>query len=131
MVTMISMWLQRYPKAINSMINSAQNILENVHIGAWKDVCPHDVMMLQADVNYTKIYFNDGKKMTVATSLKKLQNRFNTPEFFRIHKSYLVNLHFVEEINRDTIRMSNNLNVTLARRRKTAFKEVWRNELSE
>jgi DNA-binding LytR/AlgR family response regulator len=112
------------------MTNLSLNTPENVHIGAWKDVCPHQVMLLQADVNYTKIYFNDGKKMTVATSLKELENRFNTPEFFRIHKSYLVNLHFIEEFNRDTIRMSNNLNVTLARRRKTAFKEVWRNELN-
>ena len=116
------------PKNIDTMIDIAPNSLENVHIGAWKDVCPHDVMFLVADVNYTKIYFNDGRKMTVATSLKELENRFNTPEFFRIHKSYLVNLHFVKEINRDTIRMSNNVNVSLARRRKTAFKVVWRNE---
>jgi DNA-binding LytR/AlgR family response regulator len=122
------MWLQINP--LKLMTNLSLNTPENVHIGAWKDVCPHQVMLLQADVNYTKIYFNDGKKMTVATSLKELENRFNTPEFFRIHKSYLVNLHFIEEFNRDTIRMSNNLNVTLARRRKTAFKEVWRNELN-
>jgi two-component system LytT family response regulator len=112
------------------MTNLNINTLQNVHIGAWKDVCPQEVMLLVADVNYTKIYFNNGKKMTVATSLKELQNRFKTPEFFRIHKSYLVNLHFVEEINRDTLRMSNNLNVTLARRRKTAFKAVWRNEMN-
>jgi DNA-binding LytR/AlgR family response regulator len=127
MYPMIHIWLQ---KLTDIMTNIAINTLENVHIGAWKDVCPQEVMLLVADVNYTKIYFNDGKKMTVATSLKELQNRFNTPQFFRIHKSYLVNLHFVEEFNCDTIRMSNNVNVTLARRRKTAFKEVWRNEIN-
>lgn len=111
------------------MTNLAVNTPENVHVGAWKDVCPHEVMLLVADVNYTKIYFKNGKKMTVATSLKELENRFNAPQFFRIHKSYLVNLNFVKQFSRDTIQMSNNLNVTLARRRKTAFKQVWKNEI--
>jgi DNA-binding LytR/AlgR family response regulator len=121
------MWLQ---KTINLMTNLDDiQHSSTVHIGAWKDVHSQEVMLLEADVNYTKIYFQDGKKMMVATSLKELEVRFNTPQFFRIHKSYLVNLHFVEEYNRDTLRMTNNVNVSLARRRRTAFKEVWRLEL--
>ncbi len=104
-------------------------LTSTVHIGAWKDVHSQEVMLLEADVNYTKIHFHDGKKLMVATPLKELEVRFNTPEFFRIHKSYLVNLHFVEEYNRETLRMTNNVNVALARRRRTAFKEVWKLEL--
>jgi DNA-binding LytR/AlgR family response regulator len=103
--------------------------VSHVHIGAWKEVKPQEVMLLEADINYTKVYFRNGKKMTVATSLKELEHRFNTFQFFRTHKSYLVNLDFVEEYKRDTLIMTNNVKVNLARRRRTAFKQIWFNSI--
>ncbi|MES2516758.1 MAG: LytTR family DNA-binding domain-containing protein [Bacteroidota bacterium] len=106
--------------------------LENpayVRIGAWKDVHPEEVMLLVADINYTKIYFQNGKKLTVAIPLKELGSRFSTAQFFRTHKSSIVNLNCVEEYNYNTLRLTNNLRINLARRRRTAFKQIWNGEI--
>jgi DNA-binding LytR/AlgR family response regulator len=67
-----------------------------IHIGGKLRVIPHEIMMLQAEINYTILYFIDGKKSIVATTLKKLESRFEPFNFFRPHKSFMVNLNCVK-----------------------------------
>jgi DNA-binding LytR/AlgR family response regulator len=99
---------------------------QNILIGARRRISPQDIMLLTADINYTKVYLSNGRKMTVATSLKILEKRFeNCSEFFRTHKSYLINLSFVKSVdtceNELFIHMKNDHRVAVSRRKKTAF----------
>lgn len=95
-----------------------------IQIGGWQQVSPNDVTLLIASVNYTTVYFTNGKKLMVATSLKTLAARFEPYHFFRVHKSHLVNLAFVTKFcsYENTLELENHKNIAVARRRVSALK---------
>lgn len=97
----------------------------NIHIGGRQQVNPKEVVMLQANVNYTVLFFTNGKKAIVATTLKSLESRFEPFDFFRTHKSYLVNLKCIQNFSEVTnkIRMTDNHIVTVSRRKLLRLKE--------
>lgn len=75
-------------------------------------------------VTSNKEYIIDNKINEVD---KKLQER----GFFRIHKSYLINLAYVKEYNQATVTMQNEDEVYMSRLRVKAFKESFRLYLKE
>ena len=97
-----------------------------ISVGSWKVVEPQQVVMLLAEANYTTIYFLDGEKMIVATPLKALENRFRSFSFFRLHKSYMVNLHFVKDFTSGEIMqvsLKNDFKFVVSRRKRRAFRK--------
>lgn len=101
------------------------NTTNYISIGGRQEVNPAEVVMLQAEINYTLVYFVNGRKTIVATPLKKLEERFTPFEFYRTHKSYLVNLKcvkcFIEPTN--VLQMDDNHRVIVSRRKRTGLKE--------
>jgi DNA-binding LytR/AlgR family response regulator len=95
-----------------------------------KHVCTSNVLFLQAVVNYTIIYLNDGKSVVVSKTLKQLEHQLvNDENFFRTHKSYIVNLEYVTgfRINEEmTINVNEEHQVSLSRRRKDNFLKLAR-----
>ena len=62
-----------------------------------------DIQYLKADNSYTEIHLSDGSKLVVSRTLKKFEDvlMVNT-DFFRTHKSYIVNLlHVAEYVKSD------------------------------
>jgi DNA-binding LytR/AlgR family response regulator len=99
---------------------------KNIHVGAWSRYSAAEIMLFEADVNYTVIYFANGRKMTVATSMKILEKRFaDTDNFFRTHKSFLVNLDFIKAYDKkhgdESVQMQNDFRVAVSRRKRVAF----------
>jgi two-component system, LytTR family, response regulator len=58
-------------------------------------VSVHDLMYLSADSNYTELYLNDGKKIVSTRNLGEFDKILSNPEFFRIHKSVLLNVNYI------------------------------------
>jgi len=58
------------------------------------------IIYCQSDSNYCKIKCVDGKEFYLAKTLKFVENLINNQLFFRIHKSYLVNLNFVKKFDK-------------------------------
>ena len=56
-----------------------------------------NILYCRADVNYTMIHFINGKQLIVSRTLKSIEELLPGETFFRIHKSYLVNLSFVKK----------------------------------
>jgi DNA-binding LytR/AlgR family response regulator len=96
-----------------------------IHIGGRQEVNPQEVVMLQADINYTIVHFADGKKAIVATPLKTLESRFSAFDFYRTHKSFLVNIKCVERYLEatHTVQMSNNKKILVSRRKVNGLKK--------
>jgi len=93
-----------------------------VRVGGHKKFNPSIIILMEADVNYTKVYLNSGKVIYVATNLKKLEERLATNvSFFRSHRSYIINLNHVNNCIEDTVHLANNKTVLVARRRKEAL----------
>ena len=98
----------------------------SIFIGGRKSINPEEVIRLQADINYTRVFLSDGKKILVATTLKEIENRFSAfPKFVRINKSVIINIDCIKQINDEQIIFQNGETLTPSRRRKKAFFEIY------
>jgi len=59
------------------------------------------IVYIQAEGDYTRITTSDGKKGLILKSMKEWSMRLPDSHFCRIHRSYIVNLDFVEEIEKE------------------------------
>ncbi|MCK5137795.1 MAG: LytTR family transcriptional regulator [Bacteroidales bacterium] len=83
-----------------------------------------DILCCIAHGRYTKIVTTSGKEYLLTRVLKEIENCLPCEDFFRTHKSYLINLNHITHYhnNQDTpITLINDIKVQLAKRRKQAF----------
>ena len=83
-----------------------------------------DILYCSAESNYSHIVLQDGRKYTLAKTLKDIEGLFDQLGFFRIHQTYLVNLHKVQRYVRDDggyVIMPNGEKIPIAKRRKEEF----------
>lgn len=59
------------------------------------------IVYIQAEGDYTQITTSEGKKGLILKSMKEWSMRLPDTHFCRIHRSYIVNLDFVEEIEKE------------------------------
>lgn len=98
----------------------------SISIGGRQNVNPKEVIRLQADINYTRVFLADGKKILVATTLKEIEIRFSAfPKFVRINKSVIINIDCIKHINDEQIIFQNGETLTPSRRRKKAFFAIY------
>jgi len=86
-----------------------------------------DVVYCKADDSYTHIFLKNGEKHTVSKTLKEYEELFDQHKFFRIHKSYLINLQLVNRVNKTngvTALMSTGEELPVSFRRRDEFYEV-------
>lgn len=55
------------------------------------------IVYVAADGNYSRIFFNDGINMLISHPLGYYSDWLDEGEFFRIHKSYIINMGYVEK----------------------------------
>lgn len=56
-----------------------------------------DIVWLEANDNYTNLYLNGQKKIIASKTLKEFEMILPSVEFFRIHRSALINVNYVKE----------------------------------
>jgi len=83
-----------------------------------------EVICCIAESNYTRIHLADGGKVVASKTLKEFETILHKPNFFRIHHSYLINLNFVQRINKMDgcmVELPHGLVLDVARTRKDEF----------
>ncbi len=60
-------------------------------------VCINNILYIEAERNYCKIHCKD-KEHLLVTTLKYLEEKLTTNDLMRIHRSFIVNLHHIDEI---------------------------------
>ncbi|MEZ4720712.1 MAG: LytTR family DNA-binding domain-containing protein [Flavobacteriales bacterium] len=63
-------------------------------------VDPSDILYIKADGSYSEVYTLHGSKILISKSLGMLEPKLNTSEFFRPHRSFIVNHHHVMRWNK-------------------------------
>lgn len=76
------------PDLINKKI--ILKTFDNIHL-----VKVYDVIYCESDDNYTQFHLLDGNKILVSNTLKAYDEMLNEFGFFRVHKSYLINLSHI------------------------------------
>ena len=62
------------------------------------------IIYIEGMSEYLRIHLLDQPKpIVVLLSMKKMEERLNTTDFMRIHKSYIINLHHIAEINKSRV----------------------------
>ena len=88
-----------------------------------------DVIMLKSDKSYTTIYLKSEQQILVSKTLKEVEKKFQFPEFFRVHNSYLINLNHIKEYLKGLggeLIMTNGLTASISRTRKAElFKRLY------
>ncbi|WP_157429296.1 LytR/AlgR family response regulator transcription factor [Aequorivita sublithincola] len=57
-----------------------------------------EILMFKADNNYVNVFLNDGETFSIFNTLSHFQKNLGLP-FLRVHKSHIINIHFVSRIN--------------------------------
>lgn len=52
---------------------------------------------------YIKIHLEGQKPLTVLLAMKKLEERLPSKDFMRIHRSYIINLRKIQEVNKNRV----------------------------
>lgn len=88
-----------------------------LHIGSRKSIPAEDILYLESDLNYTKV-FTIRSMIYSSTSLKIIENRIGeNPSFLRINKGLIVNTQYVKSIEGTSVIMKNNRTLSISRRR--------------
>ena len=60
----------------------------------------NDIVYCEADVNYTRLHTVHGKVLMVSKTLKSIEEMLPEESFFRIHKSFLVNMNYLKSYSK-------------------------------
>lgn len=96
------------PSEVKEIQNSYEALEENIqeqgisritihHTKGFKVVYTKDIVRLEASGNCTEIHFKDGTKYLDTRTLKVYDEMLEENAFYRIHKSHLINLKFLQE----------------------------------
>ena len=63
----------------------------------------NDIRYIEGMSEYLKIYLKDAKPIVVLLSMKKMEERLPSHSFMRIHRSYIINLNEIQEVNKNRV----------------------------
>lgn len=83
-----------------------------------------EILYCEGDANYSNVYLSNKSKFVVSKSLKYLEELLTQQLFYRIHKSYLVNIDFIKKYHKGKggyVELSEGSNLDVSQRRKEGF----------
>lgn len=86
-----------------------------------------DVIRIESDGSYSTLYIAGGKRYVISKGLKEYEELLPQKEFFRVHKSHLVNIHKISKYIRSDgnfLEMEDGSLIDVARRKKEEFFQV-------
>lgn len=105
------------------------NVLTNIIVsdkGYQNAISISTIIAIEAQESYSIIYTED-KKYTASKNLKHFENLLSeNNRFFRVHKSWIVNLDFLENYSKSLleIRLKNGMTTKLSKYKKAEFEEA-------
>jgi two-component system LytT family response regulator len=87
-----------------------------------------DILYLEADGMYTKVHLANNKQELICKPLSYFETQLkNNHLFFRCHRSYLINLHYLEKFVKkdgDFLLMQNQTSIPISRTKKQEFLKI-------
>ena len=90
-------------------------------------VDPNDIIVCEANSNYTNIYLVEGRKRVISKTLKEFEEMLLQFDFFRPHNSHLINLGRVKEFIRGDggyLVMENKMKIPVSKNRKEELMQL-------
>lgn len=79
-----------------------------------------EILYLKASSNYTEIYLVDGARLIASKTLKSFQRLLEHP-MYRVHNSYMVNLHFIKKFEKadSSLILTSGASIPVSKQRKS------------
>lgn len=88
-----------------------------------------EILYLESESNYTKIYTTSSVSILAALTLGVIQARLDTKSFIRVNRSYIVNISHLSAYRHENkkliIRLRGGKEFTASRRRRKAFQNTF------
>jgi two-component system LytT family response regulator len=99
----------------NAIIISHSRYSEVVHL--------KDIVLCEAAGSYTRICLEDAEVIILSKNLSWVEKKIADESFIRLHKSFIINLHFVSNVYtwEDKIGLTNGKKIPIARHKKKMF----------
>ena len=119
--------IEDYQILLNSIKEKEFKQIILPELGNRRIIAIHTIIAIEADGSYSKIYTTENKSVTTSKNLKYFENLL--PEdttFFRSHRTWIINLKYIEVINKTnlTIQLAQNITAKIARTRFGSFENV-------
>ena len=72
-----------------------------------------NIRYIEGMSEYLKIYLKEGKPLVVLLSMKKMEERLSSTNFMRIHRSYIINLNEIQEVNKNRVILDQDTNLPI------------------
>lgn len=82
------------------------------------------IVRCESEESYTHVFMEDGSSLLSTKPLKDFETLLGTSDFFRIHRSHLINLHRVNEYHKnkaDSVLMQDGSHIQVSRKKRTEF----------
>ena len=79
-----------------------------------------EILYCKSAGRYTEFYLTDKRKLVASKSLGEYEEQFDSKSFFRIHRSFIVNLNYIININKKAgnyCELTNGQSLPISRRR--------------
>jgi two-component system, LytTR family, response regulator len=83
-----------------------------------------EILRFESESNYTHAYLHNGKKVTLAKTLKEIEETINSKPFFRVHQSFYINTNYIEKFYKGEsayIIMKDKVQISVSRAKKEEF----------
>lgn len=100
-----------------------QKLLLPTHNGILAASIP-EIIRIESSSNYCTFHISNKPKIVVAKTLKEYEELLSPSDFFRVHQSHLINLHYVEYFHpglEEYVILKNGEHIEVSRRRKAEF----------
>lgn len=96
-----------YQTLLKTINNKNYNKLVLPELGNRRVINLEDIIAIEADGAYSKIYLKENKCITTSKNLKHFENILPKKSFFkRTHRAWIVNLNFISSINKTDLSIS-------------------------
>lgn len=100
------------PQVKDSLFLKKDNLFYKVKI--------KDILFFKAEGNYLVIYVSNNGKYTIRLPIKEFMELLTDYTFFQIHKSYVINLEYVEAVSPSSVKIRNH-EIPLSKNKRDEF----------
>ena len=122
----VVMHYEAKPAVTTGKTESDKNIVLISHSKGFTLVDFKDIVWLEASDNYTNLFLNGQKKIVASKTLKEFEAILPVSDFFRIHRSALINVNYVKEYSNNEggeVILSDGTHVQVSKARIQEFSE--------
>jgi two-component system LytT family response regulator len=114
-------------KTLNENFRSEKNELEKIALPTMHGLIfieLKNIVRLESEINYTRFYLTNKESILVSKTLGDFEELFSENNFFRPHKSHIINLKYVKRYLKGEggqIILEDNTTIDVSRRKKEEF----------